>query len=73
MLHEITHTSIGLEDIHPPAFYELNAEIKQQYWELRRSGALAKETDTYVGCKQSEAPAMTVSSSTIDNRGRRCQ
>lgn len=49
MLHEITHTSIGLEDIHPPAFYELNAEIKRQYWELRRSGAVANETDTYVG------------------------
>ena len=32
MLHEITHTSIGLEDIHPPAFYELNDEIKGYVW-----------------------------------------
>ena len=31
MLHEITHTSIGLEDIHPPAFWELLEEIKKQY------------------------------------------
>jgi len=31
MLHEITHTSIGLEDIHPPAFWELLDEIKKEY------------------------------------------
>ena len=47
MLHEITHTSIGLEDIHPPEFYELLKEIKGQYHELLGAGMVAKETDTY--------------------------
>mmetsp|Transcript_16451 Transcript_16451/g.32751 ORF Transcript_16451/g.32751 Transcript_16451/m.32751 type:complete len:388 (-) Transcript_16451:259-1422(-) len=35
MLHEITHVSIGLEDIHPPAFYALLEENKQLYFKLR--------------------------------------
>ena len=35
MLHEITHVSIGLEDIHPPAFYALLAENKELYFKLR--------------------------------------
>lgn len=35
MLHEITHVSIGLEDIHPPAFYALLEENKQLYSKLR--------------------------------------
>lgn len=49
MLHEITHTSIGLEDIHPPAFYELLNEIRKQYRHLLASGAVAAELDSY-GC-----------------------
>ncbi|KAJ1445079.1 hypothetical protein M885DRAFT_579845 [Pelagophyceae sp. CCMP2097] len=49
MLHEITHTSIGLGDIHPPAFYDLQKEIKQEYRAFLRSGAVAAETDAY-GC-----------------------
>jgi WLM domain len=49
MLHEISHTSIGLEDIHPPAFYELLDEITQQYRKKLRAGAVAMETDDY-GC-----------------------
>ena len=50
MLHEITHTSIGLEDIHPPAFYELLEEIRQQYYEFLKRGLVDLETDDY-GCK----------------------
>jgi len=49
MLHEITHTSIGLEDIHPPAFYELLNEITREYRANLESGQVAKETDEY-GC-----------------------
>jgi hypothetical protein len=52
MLHEITHTSIGLEDIHPPAFYELLSEIRKQYRRLLAAGAVAKELDSY-GCNSS--------------------
>jgi WLM domain len=52
MLHEITHTSIGLEDIHPPAFYELLSEIRKQYRHLLAAGAVAKELDSY-GCNSS--------------------
>ena len=50
MLHEITHISIGLEDIHPPAFWELMEEIKQQYAEKLAAGEVDAETDDY-GCK----------------------
>lgn len=50
MLHEITHISIGLEDIHPPAFWELLDEIKQQYQEKLSNGEVATEKDDY-GCK----------------------
>jgi hypothetical protein len=49
-LHEITHISIGLEDIHPPAFWELLDEIKQQYSLKLQAGEVSKETDAY-GCK----------------------
>jgi hypothetical protein len=49
MLHEITHTSIGLEDIHPPAFYELLNEIRREYRAKLENGEVAKETDDY-GC-----------------------
>jgi hypothetical protein len=31
MSHEITHLSIGLEDIHPPAFYDFLGGTKQEY------------------------------------------
>jgi uncharacterized membrane protein len=48
-LHEITHISIGLEDIHPAAFWELLDEIKQQYAQKLQDGEVAKETDAY-GC-----------------------
>lgn len=47
LLHEITHVSIGLEDIHPPAFYELLDEIKEQYREKLLAGEVDKETDDY--------------------------
>ena len=47
MLHEITHTSIGLEDIHPPAFYELLDEIKAQYREKLAAGEVDAEKDEY--------------------------
>lgn len=47
MLHEITHTSIGLEDIHPPAFYELLDEIKAQYREKLEAGEVDAEPDEY--------------------------
>jgi len=47
MLHEITHTSIGLEDIHPPAFYELLDEIKVQYREKLAAGEVDAEKDEY--------------------------
>ncbi len=49
MLHEITHTSIGLEDIHPPAFYELLGEIKAEYRAKLAAGEVDLETDDY-GC-----------------------
>ena len=49
MLHEITHTSIGLEDIHPPAFYELLGEIKAEYRAKLAAGEVDLETDAY-GC-----------------------
>ena len=49
MLHEITHTSIGLEDIHPPAFYELLGEIKAEYRAKLAAGEVYLETDDY-GC-----------------------
>ena len=49
MLHEITHTSIGLEDIHPPAFWELLDEIKREYKEKLVAGEVDKENDDY-GC-----------------------
>lgn len=49
MLHEITHTSIGLEDIHPPAFYELLDQIKVEYKDKRNAGEIDAETDDY-GC-----------------------
>ena len=49
MLHEITHTSIGLEDIHPPAFWELLDEIKKEYKQKRQAGEVDLETDDY-GC-----------------------
>lgn len=47
MLHEIAHVSIGLEDIHPPAFYELLDEIKAQYREKLLAGEVDSETDDY--------------------------
>ncbi|KAL9191355.1 hypothetical protein ACHAXT_001061 [Thalassiosira profunda] len=50
MLHEITHTSIGLEDIHPPAFWELLDEIKKEYREKLAAGEVDLEKDDY-GCK----------------------
>jgi hypothetical protein len=49
MLHEITHISIGLEDIHPPAFFELMEQIKGEYRQFLQNGHVAKETDDY-GC-----------------------
>ena len=45
MLHEITHVSIGLEDIHPPAFYELLDEIKAQYREKLLAGEVDAENE----------------------------
>ena len=50
MLHEITYISIGLEDIHPPAFFELLGEIRQQYCAKLSNGEVAAETDDY-GCQ----------------------
>lgn len=49
MLHEITHTSIGLEDIHPPAFFNLLDEIKAEYRQRLENGEVNLETDDY-GC-----------------------
>jgi hypothetical protein len=49
MLHEVAHTSVGLEDIHPPAFWELLKEISAQYRSLLIEGEVALETDPY-GC-----------------------
>ena len=46
MLHEITHTSIGLEDIHPPAFWELLDEIKVEYQTRLTDGEVDGETDS---------------------------
>jgi len=51
MLHEITHTSIGLEDIHPPAFYELLDQIKVEYREKLAAGEVDLEADDY-GCNR---------------------
>ena len=34
MIHEITHISIGLEDIHPPAFYDLMRENRRLCMQL---------------------------------------
>jgi hypothetical protein len=51
MLHEITHTSIGLEDIHPPTFFELLDDIRGQYFEKLQAGEVDKETDDY-GCSK---------------------
>jgi len=56
MLHEITHTSIGLEDIHPPAFWDLLEEIHQQYLEKLQNGEVAQETDDY-GCNETVVTA----------------
>jgi len=49
MLHEITHTSIGLEDIHPPAFWELLDVIKGEYKTKLQAGEVDLEKDDY-GC-----------------------
>jgi hypothetical protein len=69
MLHEITHTSIGLEDIHPPAFYELLNEIKIQYKEKLLAGEVDLETDDY-GCNgqyiTSDGSVGSVTSSAAD-------
>jgi hypothetical protein len=35
MLHEITHITIGLEDIHPPAFYDAMRENRRLYEQLK--------------------------------------
>jgi len=51
MLHEIAHTSIGLEDIHPPAFWDLLRVIKQEYAAKLANGEVAAETDSY-GCRE---------------------
>lgn len=56
MLHEITHTKIGLEDIHPPAFWELLDEVRQQYVEKLQNGEVALETDDY-GCNETVVTA----------------
>lgn len=45
MLHEITHISIGLEDIHPPCFWELLDEIKNYLtdkWQRNRMTMVAR-------------------------------
>lgn len=47
MLHEITHTSIGLEDIHPPAFWELLSEVRLQYQSLLNQGEVAAQARHY--------------------------
>jgi len=56
MLHEITHISIGLEDIHPPAFWELMQEIKGEYATKLAAGEVDAETEEY-GCKSSNKAA----------------
>ncbi|KAL7541452.1 hypothetical protein ACHAXR_013268 [Thalassiosira sp. AJA248-18] len=72
MLHEITHTSIGLEDIHPPAFYELLDEIKVEYRKKLAAGEHNLETDDY-GCKgqfiSSSGELASVASSASDILG----
>ena len=35
LIHEITHISIGLEDIHPPAFHDLMRENRRLYEQLK--------------------------------------
>ena len=69
MLHEITHTSIGLEDIHPPAFYELLNEIKIQHKEKLLAGEVDLETDDY-GCNghyiTSDSSVGSIASSAAD-------
>ena len=73
MLHEITHTSIGLEDIHPPAFYELLDEIKREYRKKLGAGEVDLENDEY-GCKgqfiSSSGQLASVSTSASDILGR---
>lgn len=70
MLHEITHTSIGLEDIHPPAFYELLDQIKIEYRQKLAASEVDIETDDY-GCngqfisKSGEVASVTTSASDI--------
>lgn len=43
---------IGLEDIHPPAFYELLREIRKEYQSKLKNGEVDLETDDY-GCSKS--------------------
>ena len=70
MLHEITHTSIGLEDIHPPAFWELLEEIKTEYRTKLAAGEVDLEKDDY-GCdgqyisKSGELASVSASASDI--------
>ena len=49
MLHEISHITIGLEDIHPPAFYELLDEIKREYATKLAAGEVDADTLDF-GC-----------------------
>lgn len=73
MLHEITHTSIGLEDIHPPAFYELLEEIKSEYRRKLLAGEVELETDDY-GCSgrfiANDGSVSSVAGSAADVLGR---
>jgi len=49
MMHKITHTSISIKDIHPPALYELMDQIKVDYKEKFNTGEVDTESDDY-GC-----------------------
>ena len=46
MLHEMTHISgLGLEDIHPPEFYEKMKEVRAVYNQLLAEGAMDTDAD----------------------------
>jgi len=53
MLHEVTHTSIGLEDIHPPEFHEQMRENRDIYNRLK-SQIMSTEGGVGVGGEISE-------------------
>merc|ERR1711965_1254495 len=56
MIHEMTHISgLGLEDIHPPEFYEKMKEVRGVYSRLLAEGAMdGSDEDTDGGVEDAD-------------------